>query len=497
VAVLNPASGETRERAWREWTALLASRWVLAVVLAVTLVPFAPTLADWFSGDDFWFLHAGQTNSNLFTYIGKSFDPRNTGQFLEYDRYRPLYPIAWRYEYALFGLHAWAYHAVLVGMHLVCVALVWLIARRLFAEAWAAHLAALIFGLHPAYADAVSWLSGGNRVFEAAPYLASLLLFMAWHDGPPGERRLGAYLGAFALYVVAVLFHSSALPLAVVFAAYAFILRGEPRDALRWRAWLPFVPFAAVVAGETAVQYWVRGHIGAEQAYRWGYHQFSNYGQYLALTLAPVSTEGRGGALLRALELWQAGAVATMLAITVALLMTGMRYRLGLFALVWYWAAFLPDSTFILTGSQGRALYVPGAAIAVLLVATLIWLVERLPRPFVRQALVAAPLALAAGVVAAIPATYDRMADTRHESARNERFYDELGRAIPSLPDGATLYVVGAPKNLLLFGSESRLQALVQLRYGPDVRAHAATPQQADAVEARARPDERVFRYRP
>lgn len=496
MAVLNPASGETRERAWREWTALLASRWVLAVVLAVTLVPFAPTLADWFSGDDFWFLHAGQTNSNLFTYIGKSFDPRNTGQFLEYDRYRPLYPIAWRYEYALFGLHAWAYHAVLVGMHLVCVALVWLIARRLFAEAWAAHLAALIFGLHPAYADAVSWLSGGNRVFEAVPYLASLLLFMSWHDAPASSRRPLLYAGCFALYVTAVLFHSSALPLAVVFAAYAFILRGEPRDALRARAWLPFAPFAVVVVAETAVQYWVRGHIGAGDGFRWGYHQFANYGQFLAYSLAPVSTDGRSGLVLRLLDLWQAAAVITMLAITVALLITGMRYRLGLFALAWYWSAFLPDSTLFFQ-FQSRAMYVPGIALAILLVAAAIWLRDRLAPALLRQAVVAAPFVLAIGVAAVLPVTYDRTSATRRFAAQNERFYQELGRALQSLPAGATLYVVDPPGDLVLLGTESRLEALVQLRYGTSVRAHVATAEQADAVEARARPDERVFRFRP
>jgi len=65
------------------------------------------------------------------------------------------------------------------------------------------------------------------------------------------------------------------------------------------------------------------------------------------------------------------------------------------------------------------------------------------------------------------------------------------------LPAGATLYVVDPPGDLVLLGTESRLEALVQLRYGTSVRAHVATAEQADAVEARARPDERVFRFRP
>ena len=146
------------------------SQFALPAILTITLAVYATTLNDWFLADDFWFMRSAEHESFV-DYAITSLDFREINALPDFNRYRPLYPIAWYAQHEVFGLTAWPYHVVLVGMHLACVWLVWLIARRLLKEMWTANLAALVFGLHPVYAEAVSWLSGGNRVFATLPFL--------------------------------------------------------------------------------------------------------------------------------------------------------------------------------------------------------------------------------------------------------------------------------------------------------------------------------------
>ena len=71
------ASGDTSARE-REWTDVFSSRWMLAVILVLTFAAYAPTLDDWFVGDDFWFLGSAQSEP-LGDYTLRVFDYRETG----------------------------------------------------------------------------------------------------------------------------------------------------------------------------------------------------------------------------------------------------------------------------------------------------------------------------------------------------------------------------------------------------------------------------------
>src|SRR4029078_10806636 len=170
----------------------MSTAWALVPILLAVFVVYAPTLADWFVGDDFWFLRPAQQHS-VGREIIRSFDYRNVGTSLEFDRYRPLYPIAWRLQFAIFGLHAFPYHAGVLALHLACGPTIWFIARRLFPETWQANLAALVFGLHPAYMDAVASIAAANRVFAALPYLLALLCYMRSRDHGQPRRRAVAF----------------------------------------------------------------------------------------------------------------------------------------------------------------------------------------------------------------------------------------------------------------------------------------------------------------
>jgi hypothetical protein len=128
----------------------------LAAILVAVVAVYSGTLNDWFTSDDFYFLAAAKENSAS-TYFWAALDPYRA-QLLPQGLYRPLSLLNFLWLYRLFGLHPWGYHAVAIIVHAVNVALLWLVAYRLTRRPAVAHLAAVIFGLHPTYSPAVAWI---------------------------------------------------------------------------------------------------------------------------------------------------------------------------------------------------------------------------------------------------------------------------------------------------------------------------------------------------
>ncbi len=496
MAVASDAARSAPRVATRDWTRILSSRWMIVVILAFSFAAYAPTLRDWFTGDDFWFLRASQTHGTA-GYIKYSFDFRNAGTSLDFDRYRPLYPIAWRLQYAIFGQHAFGYHAVVVALHLLNVWLVWLIARRLFTEGWQSNLAALIFGLHPAYFASVAWLSGANRAFEATPYFLAMLLWIDFTSRQSTrERAWPAYVGALLSFCVAVLFHSSALTLALVLPVYTFVAAPlRPRVFDLRRSWLPFAPIGGACVIFAAIHLWVQGHSAAEQGYTWGWHQYSNYGAYLGLSLQPLPPDAYSGAVRRILDLGAAASSLVMLAATFAIFAARPPLRIAIFAAAWFYASLLLDSTYTL-GAFDRTMYVSGGPLAIALVAVVIWLGGMIPENTRRQAARAAPFVVAVVAVLLVVATCGRTRGTSHASSGNERLAIAAQRDIASMPPGSTLYVTNAPRGTLLFSEDSRLQSMLQLYFG-DIHVHAITAAQVAALEPALAPGDRIYRYNP
>lgn len=454
-----------------DWTRLLSSPWMLAPIVALAFLAYAPTLNDWFAGDDFWFLD-GARSSSWAEYLRTSFDPRQTQPDYEFNRYRPLYPLAWKLQYEIFGLQAFWYHAVVLALHLACVVLAWFVFRRLLGEGGLANLATAIFALHPAYADAVAWISGGNRVFAALPYIASLLLFMKYRDEDE-QRPALMYAGSVALFAVALMMHSSTITLVAVLAVYVFFVAGKPRDALEWRAWVPMAPFAALTAGTALVQLYVRDHIGAD-GFSIGTHMFANYGWAFGMLAVPVETLTTTSRLESLAERVQVVAGFVLIGTTFAVAYRRPLWGLGVFTAAWFVLAYLPDSTFLIT--QGRTLYVPNFAGALLIVATIIWARDLLPAVMRERAATIAPYVIVASVVVAAFAVAGRTRGTSDAAAEYKSFATALRETGPQLTDGGTLYIVGAPRQGP-FSPPSQVASLARLYYG-DVNVVVIAPGQ-------------------
>jgi hypothetical protein len=474
--------------------AIASSPLVLVAILLLTLAVYAPTLNDWFGGDDFWFLRGAKTTS-FGAYLLESFDFRETSHLNEFNRYRPLYPIFWRIQYELFGLNAFAYHAVLVGLHLANTVLVWWIAKHLFKVGWAANLAALIFALHPAYADAVTWLSGGNRTVAAFPALLCVVFFIVYRGA--SDWRWSWYAASLLSFLAAILLHPSALGFAVVLPLYAAFVDGNPREALRASFWLPYVPFFLAAAGLVGIQGWVRNHLEVDSSFAFGWHQYAVTFSYIGFSFLPVFThtaDAWNEPWRTIAESIQGIASVFTIVASVWLIATRRWAALAVLTSLWLIAALLPDTTLI-SEVQGRVLYMPGAAFA-LLVATIVLAVGSALGDRVRvYGAIAAMVAATVLLTSAVLLTLDHSDEVSTGANGDERFAQQLREQVSSIPESGTLYVVDPPRNLYILG-KTPLEALVEIYYGKrDVRVVSA--ESSVAVEQSLGPNDRLVRFSP
>lgn len=462
---------------------LLSSRRALAVVVLVTLVAYSPVWFSWFESDDYWFLR-GANESSLLSYTIDSFDPRLTERATEFNRYRPLFPIVWRWQFELFGINALPYHVVALGMQLACALMVWLIARRLAVPAWIATLATLVFAIHPAYSASVTWISA-NRPWATLPYLGALLFYMRFADRG-ASRRFAAYAAALLLYVVAILMHSSSVTLVAVVALYQFVFVDDVRDAWRPSKWIAFVPFFGIAIGTAIVQSYARDRLNAADQFAFGSHQFDAYRYYLGLLAVPIVAPD-GGALTDAVARFRDAGVFALLGVMTWLIALPETRKLAIFASLWILVSIAPDSTQVLF-LNGRALHVTGAPFA-LLVACGVMAVASIGGALWKraEARAAAAAGLTLVIFALVAVTFEKADDVQELTMVQQRFAHTLRDEGPDVPAGGELYIADAPESLTDF-APSWLLSLARLYY-PENEIRVWTPQ-SDVGE-----DDRIFRY--
>lgn len=155
-----------RARAW--W--LLGLPAVLLVVAAV----YAPTINDYFGGDDF--LVIGPVNDmGGWELIWKSVILRDNIPY-----WRPLVSPLYALEVHGFWLRPWAYHLVALSLHLINVTLVVLIARALTGRRGVALASGLLFGVYAAHTTTVAQISSTVELLSVVWYLAAVYCAVRW-----------------------------------------------------------------------------------------------------------------------------------------------------------------------------------------------------------------------------------------------------------------------------------------------------------------------------
>lgn len=237
---------------------------ILFVVLALTVLVYANSLGGQFLFDDLNQiinnpdLRSWSNLTKAFTSDVWSFHRGTTTTDIPPPYYRPLFTVYLTVGYQLFGLWEPGWHLLSLLVHAGATVLVFRLVRRLGSDTTTAGLAALLFGLHPAHVESVSWVSGIPDPLAALFYLPAFIWFVRYRrEG--GARRLSLSLAAFAL---SLLCKETAVALPLVLLVWEL----GREDGGAWvarlkRAALACAPFVAVAAGYLLVRFMVLGLI--------------------------------------------------------------------------------------------------------------------------------------------------------------------------------------------------------------------------------------------
>ncbi len=164
-----------------EWQFLLPA-------LVLTLVVFGQTMGfDFVNWDDDVNVleNQGVTTFNLKTIFTETV----------IGNYNPLPIFTFAVEYAIVGTKAGLYHFNNLWLHLLNVALVYFLGRRLKLDQIPAALLACLFAIHPLRVESVAWVTERKDVLFTAFYFGALLLYekhrqsgkkTSWHWGVAG-----------------------------------------------------------------------------------------------------------------------------------------------------------------------------------------------------------------------------------------------------------------------------------------------------------------------
>jgi tetratricopeptide (TPR) repeat protein len=156
--------------------------------------------------------------------------------------YRPLRGTLFAIEYHLWGLNPTGFHAVNVLFHALNSFLVFLFLKRFVPGAMPAFGAALLFAVHPALTENVSWVCSRSDLLCMFFFIIGLLCYItSCRNRDPQKNRWALY----SLSLLSLMFALLSKEMAVMFPAamIAIDLWGDGLKNLRarWREYAPFL----------------------------------------------------------------------------------------------------------------------------------------------------------------------------------------------------------------------------------------------------------------
>ncbi len=267
----------------------------IILLLCLTFDVFANTYGGEFAYDDYYLITDNpgvHTLSNFGAFFtGLS---RTSNTELQFDIYRPLSPASFALSYAAFGLNPVPYHLINILLHAINVVLVFLLLRRAMGDDTKAALAAAIFAVHPAQAEAVSWISSRGGPQHLLFMLLAMLSYLKWDDE---RKRRWLYAASITLYLLSMLTREAGIVLpALLLAWYAFVApagRPDSRGAFRRHA-VGLAPFFAVACGFVLLHIHFLGKVGqlpphGGGLFTHGLVAIRTTAEYIRMAFAPIA----------------------------------------------------------------------------------------------------------------------------------------------------------------------------------------------------------------
>lgn len=237
----------------------------LFLTIAATVLVYANSLSGAFVFDDTKqivgnpSLHSWSNIFRAFSNDVWSFQRATLTKDIPPPYYRPLFTIYLTINYQLFGLWEPGWHLMNLLVHTTATVFVYYLLRRLSGDIVIASLTALLFGVHPAHVESVSWISGIPDPLAALFYVPSLIWYVRYRQEGGGKWLIASVVA----YGLAALCKETPLALPLVFVVWELTQqRGRKKFGTRFRetAWL-LVPYAAVAAGYLLLRFSVLGRL--------------------------------------------------------------------------------------------------------------------------------------------------------------------------------------------------------------------------------------------
>jgi hypothetical protein len=232
------------------------------LVCLAAILPYVVTLNDYFVRDDFGvvqLLGAKPWNEWPRWFVTSwmddiwGFNP---------DEIRPFPAVSYQLTALGGAASPWLHHAFNVALHAANGVLVLALAIEVAGlSIEAALFGATVFVLLPVNVESVAWITGRVDSMPAFFYTAALLAYARWRV----SARQGWYLGALALFFVALFTKQTAITMIATIVAYDALF-----GRLRGRfAVLPYVPFVAMTAGYLELRHRLFGEFVRESGLGW------------------------------------------------------------------------------------------------------------------------------------------------------------------------------------------------------------------------------------
>jgi tetratricopeptide (TPR) repeat protein len=158
--------------------------------------------------------------------------------------WRPGSSLLLALTYLVAGPAPFAFHTVVLALHVAACAAAWALARRIARSDAVGFAVALLFALHPVHVESVAWISAiADPLFGSCALLA-LDRHLAWRDVDARSPCAGGSPWRAGAWLLAALL-AKELALGVVVAVVALDIAGgyRPRD---WRAYKPYAAALAI-----------------------------------------------------------------------------------------------------------------------------------------------------------------------------------------------------------------------------------------------------------
>jgi hypothetical protein len=348
--------------------------------------------------------------------------------------WRPLPGLLYLASYDIAGMNPLPVHVGMLAMHAASVGLLYYLVWRVTGRAWAACMAALVFGLNPAYVGALSQVTTATQVMADLFLLVTLIAVIECALAPTRRAAnawLAAGVGSFLLTL------GSHEGMAIMFPVFALAMSTfDPNaDGRIGRTLIRTAPFA-VLAWATAASFWACGCNEGSKV--WGTDYIWNQTLiYAGRLFYPVGLE-----LPTAVGVPHILGAAALALIAIAASVFGPKIaRVGA---VWIVLAIAPH-VFIQYFTASRYLYLAAPGLAMVFASVAIMIADALPRRYIRPAAIAGVPLLAALFSWYAYQTFEQDQHFADASGDWRRFHRDVTRVFPAVPSGTKVIVIGGP----------------------------------------------------